>query len=155
MGDKLIKFGKVKYHVLDVAAYCLENYSFNCFKLQKTLYYIQAAFIVEKNRPCFMGRIISAGYGPIIPTIENVYSVFGNQIIHLSGKNTIGNSKVLQDTDKELIDKICAKCQDMSGSDLSIKTHKEDPWLKAEPSGIISCNSILDYYSNNRAHLIM
>ena len=48
------------YNVLDVAIYVI-NYahdadcgeSMSNLKLQKILYYIQAAFLVEKNRECF------------------------------------------------------------------------------------------------------
>ena len=48
------------YNVLDVAIYVI-NYAYDAgcgesmsnLKLQKILYYIQAAFLVEKNRECF------------------------------------------------------------------------------------------------------
>ena len=52
------------YNVLDVAIYVI-NYAYDAgcgesmsnLKLQKILYYIQAAFLVEKNRECFKAVI--------------------------------------------------------------------------------------------------
>lgn len=154
MESTAIKFEKTKYHVLDVAAYCLQNFEFNCFKLQKTLYYIQAAFVVKKSRPCFLGKIVKAEFGPVIPTIENMYSIFGNQIIRLSEDKFFGNASLVDANDRKLIDRVCELCEQMSGNDLSIKTHQEDPWMKAEMDDVISCISIMNYYSKHKAKLI-
>ncbi len=150
-----INLSEVKYHVIDVAAYCLKKNEMNCFKLQKVLYYIQAAFIVKKRRPCFIGKIVNAKFGPIIPTIENIYSIFGNQIISLNESELIGDAFLIESEDGELIDLVCKKCEVMSGNDLSIATHQDDPWSDTADNEVISCKSIFEFYTHNESRLMI
>ncbi len=150
-----INLSEVKYHVIDVAAYCLSKNEMNCFKLQKILYYIQAAFIVKKRRPCYIGKIVKAEFGPIIPTIENIYSIFGNRIISLDESELIGDASLIESEDRELIDLVCKRCEVMSGNDLSIATHLDAPWNAASDNGVITCKSIFDFYINNELRLMI
>ena len=74
------------YNVLDVAIYVI-NYahdadcgeSMSNLKLQKILYYIQAAFLVEKNRECFKAVIIAGEFGPVIPEVYQKYKIYGRR----------------------------------------------------------------------------
>ena len=86
------------YNVLDVAIYVI-NYahdadygeSMSNLKLQKILYYIQAAFLVEKNRECFKAVIIAGEFGPVIPEVYQKYKIYGRR-----GIPKQENRKVLQ-----------------------------------------------------------
>lgn len=86
------------YNVLDVAIYVI-NYAYDAgcgesmsnLKLQKILYYIQAAFLVEKNRECFKAVIIAGEFGPVIPEIYQKYKIYGR-----GGIPKQENRKVLQ-----------------------------------------------------------
>ena len=77
------------YNVLDVAIYVI-NYahdadcgeSMSNLKLQKILYYIQAAFLVEKNRECFKEMAeISSGDKRLIEKVVDTYAEITEPIV--------------------------------------------------------------------------
>lgn len=150
-----VKFEDTRYHVFDVAAFCLLYFEMNCFKLQKVLYYIQAAFIVKKMRPCFVGKIVRAKFGPVIPSVDEIYSIFGDQIISLNPDEFIGDISKIEEEDRKLITQVCRRCENLNESDLSIKTHEEDPWKQAKDDETISCISIYMYYNQNQKKLLI
>ena len=98
---------------------------------------------------------MKAEFGPIIPTIENIYSIFGNRIISLDESELIGDASLIESEDRELIDLVCKRCEVMSGNDLSIATHLDAPWNAASDNGVITCKSIFDFYINNELRLMI
>lgn len=81
-----------EYNVIDIAAYII-NYSneigspVNNLKLQKLLYYVQAAALVKTNHMCFSSKIIAWKFGPAVPEAYHYYAEYGrddipNQEIH-------------------------------------------------------------------------
>lgn len=60
-----------EYNVIDVSSYIINysnqiNHPINNLKLQKLLYYVQAATLVETGRKCFNSKIIAWQFGPVV-----------------------------------------------------------------------------------------
>ena len=136
------------YNVLDVATYVIKyahnsgcEESMSNLKLQKILYYIQAAFLVEKNKKCFNEAIIAWEFGPVIPEVYQKYKIYGRR-----GIPKQENRKVLQldcekmriikkevteisRGDKRLIEKVVDTYATITEPiALAKKTCEEDPW---------------------------
>ena len=62
------------YKAISVAKYII-NYSnsidspISNLKLQKLLYYVQAAFLVEEGKKCFCDEIVAWAFGPVVPDV--------------------------------------------------------------------------------------
>ena len=61
-----------EYNVIDVSSYIINysnqiNHPINNLKLQKLLYYVQAATLVKTGRKCFNSKIVAWQFGPAIP----------------------------------------------------------------------------------------
>lgn len=63
------------YSVLDVSDYIIENSSspVSSLKLQKMLYFVQANFLVSRNRQCFPDAVMAWPSGPVVPAIFKRY----------------------------------------------------------------------------------
>lgn len=154
------------YNVLDVAIYVI-NYAYDAgcgesmsnLKLQKILYYIQAAFLVEKNRECFKAVIIAGQFGPVIPEIYQKYKIYGR-----GGIPKQENRKVLQldcekmriikkevteisRGDKRLIEKVVDTYAEITEPIvLAKKTCEEGPWKNTTLNKEIKNSLIRKYY---------
>lgn len=161
--------GRVLYNVLDVAIYII-NYAHDAgcgetmsnLKLQKILYYIQAAFLVEKNKRCFNEAIIAWEFGPVIPYLYQKYKIYGRR-----GIPKQKNRKVLQldaekmritkkedveisKTDGRLIKKVVDAYAEVKDPLILVKkTHKEGPWKETDKNNEITCSLIKSYYLKN------
>ena len=70
------------------------------------------------------------------------------------GELPSGDSSALTDTERGLIDRVCSALGDMTGSELSERTHMESPWLDAreglspsDPSNaVITQEAMRSYY---------
>ena len=161
------------YNVLDVAIYVI-NYahdadygeSMSNLKLQKILYYIQAAFLVEKNRECFKAVIIAGEFGPVIPEVYQKYKIYGRR-----GIPKQENRKVLQldcekmriikkeiaeisRGDKRLIEKVVDTYAAITEPiALAKKTCEEDPWENTPLNKEIKNSLIRKYYLSKKNHV--
>lgn len=158
------------YNVLDVARYAI-NYSndigtpISNLQLQKIIYYIQAAFLVEKNEVCFNESILNWTYGPVVDEVYREFRTFGyapipRQEVYLninySSKNDRinierkkFNDNIFYNCDKGIIEKMVNIYSNMEPFDLVNKTHSEDPWRNTKQNDIIPIESIRFYYANN------
>lgn len=62
------------YKALDIARYVIDysnykKYRITNLRLQKILYFIQAAFLVFGQKPCFDDVIEAWGLGPVVPIV--------------------------------------------------------------------------------------
>ena len=84
-----------EYNVIDVSSYIINysnqiNHPINNLKLQKLLYYVQAATLVEAGRKCFNSKIVAWQFGPAIPKAYHYYEEYGrNNIPNQGGYKTI------------------------------------------------------------------
>ncbi|QNM06558.1 Panacea domain-containing protein [Qiania dongpingensis] len=160
------------YNVLDVSRYII-NYSIDkhCgmsnLKLQKILYYVQAAFLVELNRKCFSSDIIAWELGPVIPEVYYEYKMYGRDNIPAqesreevsfdSNKMRMIKKEInesIKEVDCELIKRVVDSYMNVTNPFLLVqKTHSETPWINTCNNGVIKCELMKEYYANNRNKL--
>ena len=123
------------------------------FKLQKLVYYSQAASLVWDEAPLFKEKFYAWANGPVCVELYNHHK--GKFYIKDGDINGRGHIGRLSDKQTRTIDAVIRAYGRLSGQQLSILTHKEAPWLKARkrlPIGErghreISLDSIVEYYS--------
>lgn len=155
------------YDVLDIARYVINytnnrNSKISNLQLQKIIYYIQAAFLVIKDEPCFEEDIVNWSYGPVVQEVYNEYRDNGNSSIPYQKQYTIldfnkesgdiefvrkkfDESKICND-DKVIINKIVDNYSEKDAFELVRKTHREDPWKLSDRNSIIKKEDIKKYY---------
>lgn len=160
----------MSYNALDIARYSINyahdiNSPISNLQLQKIMYYIQAAFLVEKNEKCFNENILNWTYGPVVDEVYREFRTFGYSSIlrqksymcigydKKNHKISIGEKKfdgsILGNEDKQIIQKIVDIYSKFEPFDLVNKTHSEDPWKDTNQNDIIDNESIKNYYINN------
>lgn len=156
-----------EYNVIDIAAYII-NYSneigspVNNLKLQKLLYYVQAATLVKTNHMCFDSKIIAWKFGPAVPEAYHYYAEYGRNIIpNQEGYKTIKlDNKTLRMsytqpveidyTTKRIIRNVVDSYSNITNPfELSIKTRNEDPWKTTNLNHEITCDAIHSYYAKH------
>lgn len=114
---------------LAVANHILNRCDFlSTMKLQKLVFYSQALSFARRNRPLFDEDFQAWGNGPVLPSLFALHR----------GKFAIGKGdlslpedsvpEIMPKEDTELIDEIVEKLGELSGQQLSEKSHREDPW---------------------------
>ncbi len=158
------------YAAMDIARYVI-NYCIDIdkpisnLKLQKILYYIQAAFLVERGEPCFEEDIVKWRHGPVQREVYNNFKGFiGGNIDEEQREYTeyifhddfsvekivrIFNPEVISLEDQEIIDRVIVGLVDLKAWDLVEKTHQEDPWRNTPDNQIITIESIEEFFSNS------
>ena len=152
------------YNVIDISSYIINssnqiNHPINNLKLQKLLYYVQAAMLIEVGRKCFDSKIIAWKFGPAIPEAYRYYEEYGrNNIPNQDGHKTIKlDDKTLMMsyaqpveidyTTKTIIRNIVNSYLDITNPlELSKKTCREDPWKSTSLNQEIMCSEISKYY---------
>ena len=113
--------------VHDVASYILHKTgSISTWKLQKLAYYSQAWHLVWDEEPLFDAQIQAWANGPVVPELYKEHR--GKYSISRWPK---GSGARLTDSEKETIDAVLDGYAQMSGHQLSVLTHSEEPWLEA------------------------
>lgn len=155
------------YKAVEVAKYVINyshdiNHPISNLKLQKILYYIQAASLVELGYKCFEEAIVAWEFGPVVEDVYQLYKEYGRAEIPPqsafknmdfdSGKMkiVITESKEIDIADKRIIDKIVNAYKEVENPfELVKKTHQEDPWKTTEINQEIPCPLIKEYYGKN------
>lgn len=141
-----------KIRVFDVAAYILQKMKpMTTMKLQKLVYYSQAWSLVWDEKPLFEENIEAWANGPVIRDLFD----FHRGMYEISSI-PIGNSRLLNQEQRETIDAVLEYYGDKSAQWLIELTHMEDPWIQARKglpklersSKVISLDTIADYYSS-------
>lgn len=155
------------YKAISVAKYII-NYSnsidspISNLKLQKLLYYVQAAFLVEDDKKCFDDEIVAWAFGPVVPEVYQVYRVFGRKNIpqqedekeaylDLEKMKIVYRSvQAIKEHDAGIIKRVVdAYAQIENPYELVRKTHEESPWENTEINEKISCKKIKQFYTEN------
>lgn len=158
------------YKAIDIAQYVV-NYAIDTdrrisnLKLQKILYYIQAAFLVEKNEPCFEDNIVNWKHGPVIETVYDNYKKYSNRNItdyqigytkyHFDEEYNLVEDIITFDpnficeNDRELIERVSDSLLGYDAWALVDKTHEETPWKSTNRFDVITNCSIKEYFENN------
>lgn len=149
---------KAKYKVQQIAAFYvnLANRQFidegvtegiTNLKLQKILYFAQAASLSLNQTPLFDDDFEAWKFGPVIPGIYHQYKEYGNApIISSSGEL----STDLDDETKMLLEGIWELFGKFSAAELVNITHNHSPWKEAFYSGkentVIQKSVLENYY---------
>jgi uncharacterized phage-associated protein len=161
----------MSYKSISIAQYVI-NYAIDNkkeisnLKLQKLLYYIQAAFLVSKNNPCIDEEFVNWQHGPVVEVVYDMYKRYSDRnITDYQTKNVYGkfdenfnfiqeeiefNPNGIKEEDKNLINAVLDSLLDYGAWRLVEETHLEDPWLKSSARyHTITNESILNYFSND------
>lgn len=162
------------YNVMDVAQFIVnysheKGFAITNLKLQKLLYYVQAAFLLEKDDVCFDGRIENWRHGPVINEVYQNFKKYSNRNIDYQEKyesvyisddfivsvktnkyseNPINKKENIYD--KSIIRKVVESYSNIDSWDMVSKTHEEDPWrFDSVLNEEITVNSIKRFFKDN------
>ncbi|MEL5898699.1 type II toxin-antitoxin system antitoxin SocA domain-containing protein [Clostridium sporogenes] len=160
--------------VMDVAQYII-NYSIekdkpiSNLKLQKILYYIQAAFLTNRKKPCFNEKIQNWRHGPVVPEVYREYKIYSNGNINDrqtgysefeldENLNLKINRKKYEENDmceidKNLINKVVDSYLDVEAWEMVKRTHEEDPWKYSCQDEEITLENIQKYFEKNKERI--
>ncbi|MGL6168774.1 MAG: Panacea domain-containing protein [Fusobacteriaceae bacterium] len=151
--------------VLDICRFIVNysnknSYGVSNLKLQKLLYFVQAKFLLETDKPCFEEKIEAWDYGPVVPEAYHEFKEYGGMnipTIHRY-KSSIQKSEI--EFDEKIIisesrDKIISVLdffENYTAGNLIDITHKQDPWKNAYISTfkIIENDSIKRYFNEQK-----
>ncbi len=141
--------------IINVAAKILEIMGpMTTMKLQKLVYYSQAHSLATTGLSLFPEDFEAWTNGPVSLELFNRHR----------GRFTIRKEELLISLPErfatleyeqvKIIEEVCAKLGNLTGNQLSERTHKEDPWIRARicisanqgSEEIISKKSMRDYY---------
>ena len=135
------------YNVIDISAYIIEYSNeigspVSNLKLQKLLYYSQAAMLVELGQKCFDSKIMAWEFGPVVVEAYQHYKEYGRDVIpnqedckrmKLDGKTMkiiYEPSKKIDNVTKKIISKVVDSYSKIRNPfELVRKTDEEDPWI--------------------------
>ena len=120
-------------------------------KLQKLAFYAQVQHLVTTGAPLFPEDFQAWRGGPVVPEL---YALHRGMFLIRPGELVSGDSSALTDVERALIDGVCSALGDMTGAELSERTHLESPWLNAreglspsDPSNaVITQETMQSYY---------
>ena len=115
--------------IIDVATYILERTdTVTTMKLQKLAFYSQAQHLAQYGSPLFPEAFQAWRGGPVAPEL---YALHRGKFLIRPGELEGGDASTLTDPERVLVDSVCAAMGDLTGAELSERTHQESPWLDA------------------------
>lgn len=121
-----------QYDAQDVARYVIERCHkmarpISNLKLQKILYFLQAAFLVEGRGPLFSNTMEAWDYGPVVPDVYHAYKMYGDTNIPVTETGHYPFTK----RDEELMDEYIDRAAGYSAIKLVEISHSQAPWQDA------------------------
>ncbi len=155
---------QVSQHIIN---YSIENgIPITNLKLQKLLYYTQAAFLLEYDEPCFEEEIEHWRHGPVVSKVYSEYKRYIDKNIsdtqtecldmYIDANANIAVRRITYDVesfyeeDIDLINNIIDSYRNIEPWELVDKTHQEDPWINTSTNEVITNESIREYFYTNR-----
>lgn len=120
------------YNALTIAEYVLhyaktKGYGLSSLQLLKILYFVQAQFLVFKKTPAFTDKMTAASWGPVVKSVWDRYSAYGNAFIPVVNNNA--KLKILTE-DAKLIEEIEDLLLGFSNSSLLDIISQQEPFKK-------------------------
>ncbi|CEN81423.1 phage-associated protein [[Clostridium] sordellii] len=158
------------YNVIEVSQHIINHSIENGnpvtnLKLQKILYYVQAAFLTEFKEECFDDDFEHWRHGPVIPKVYSEYKkymdreitdkqteyseLYLDKDVKFSMKNIIYSEEHFCEEDLRLIDEVVDSYSKMEPWDMVDKTHEEEPWINTNSNEIISKESIKHFFEKH------
>jgi uncharacterized phage-associated protein len=114
--------------VQDVAAYILcERGPMTAMKLQKLCYYAYGYHLAWEGVQLFPERFQAWANGPVSPVL---YKEHRGQFMLAPGA-IFGDPRALADGERESVDLVLQGYGDLTAHQLSLMTHREEPWVAA------------------------
>lgn len=111
----------------DVAAYILSRTGqISTMKLQKLLYYCQGWSLAWDGTPLFSNKFEAWANGPVV---RDVFDRHRGRFVVTDW--VWGDDSTLTDDERETVNVVCDSYGQLSGQQLSERTHIERPWLEA------------------------
>lgn len=157
------------YKVLDICRFIINHsnsflYGISNLKLQKILYFVQASFLTNTGRSCFLENIEAWDFGPVVPIAYHTFKQFGASNIPTistyleydqnniwSVETKIFNENIISFADRQRIISILEFFYGYSATSLVDLTHNQAPWKDAYVPGmnnIITLESIRSYFND-------
>ena len=113
-------------------------------KLQKLVYYAQAAHLAIFSKPLFSEEIEAWMHGPVIPSLYHEYKKFGSRKITQDKRKDFS---LFSQEKINLLDYIRKQYGKHPAWKLGNMTHKDAPWKDAVAStGIIGKSKMMNFY---------
>ena len=149
----------MRYHAMNVADYVISysndhNMPISNLKLQKLLYYIQAASLVETGNPAFTDKITAWRYGPVVESVYYAYRIHINKNIdHPTERDD--PPQEIRTSDQLVFKKVINSYKKYDSFAMVRKTHSEKPWreVSSRKGNEITVESIKEYYMNHREQI--
>ena len=154
---------KAQYNALDIATYFISvsqkqlidegvPEGITHLKLQKILYFAQAAYLSLQGKPLFNDEIQAWKYGPVIPTVYKHFQKYKNDPL----PEVALNERIKQDEETQtFLQGIWELFGKYSASELVEITHNQAPWKEAYKevgttgeNAVISLESMMEYYKD-------
>lgn len=141
------------YNVLDIAKKIIKmadddiangGDNITNLKLQKLLYYQQGFHLAKFDKPLFNEDVEAWMYGPVVPVAYDYYQQFGATSLPVE-KDVV----VLPDEEESLFYQVFDAYREFSAIGLMNMTHREKPWIIAEPHNrgtVISKDSMKSFF---------
>lgn len=160
-----------KYVALAVAKYILSLQPMTNLRLQKTLYFIQVAFLLTRERGIFDDEIEAWQYGPVVPSVYNEYKYSSRNILTYNREMEIelfekfrnlgiANENIIEEVDRlnrdfesiNLIQKILGKLENFTDWQLVDKTRTYIIWREHfnDSNNVMTEQEILNYHCSIR-----
>lgn len=158
------------YSAEDVARYiinfCIDSYNpISNLKLQKILYYVQAAFLLEEGKPCFKDEIVKWKHGPVIKEVYDNYVRFIGGVIdekqdyyddfvldnelNLRVISKKFDASIIKENHRKIINEVILGLIEIDEWELVKKTLEEDPCAHTNRYEVIPLTSIYKYFSKD------
>ena len=144
---------------MDVAKYFLHKANIGGdlitnLRLQKLLYYAQAWYLVNFDRPLFSDEIKAWRFGPVIESVYHKFKKFRHTAIIYKSNGEI--EKIFSTTDLDFLNEFYNIYIDYSANALLQMSHNEAPWKEAyeSPSQIITIARMKEFYTQKYEELI-
>lgn len=117
-------------------------------KLQKMLYFADAAYLALYGKPLFDDEVQAWSLGPVVPSVYEAYKAFANAKLSTSEEPNIPTDI------NEFLSEMWAIFGKYTASELVDMSHKHAPWKDVYEAGRnnpISKESMMNYYRNTKA----
>jgi uncharacterized phage-associated protein len=126
-GDFMYSAENITNYIL--CYYNKRNIWISNLKLQKIFYFLQAQFMVYRNRPLIDEEIEAVDWGTVVWSVYHKYKIFGGASIPVI--STAKFPHYVADADKKLIDAVLDKVAYWSPTYMLQIIHNQHPWKMA------------------------
>ena len=139
--NKAVEASKFLLTLVDVeTGECMTN-----LKLQKLLYYSQGFILAILNKKLFEDPIEAWPYGPVVPTVYDIYKQYEKNPIPVEHLN--GDFSIFTDNEKNIMTQVYSEYGQYSAWKLAEMTHEEMPWKSTPSRHVITEDKLKSHFS--------